>query len=220
MDGEFGHITRCFDLRDTDIAAAMAGRDSARALLAHLSAVSAPDTGVAKVLLVFARMATTACEWLDGDLAVEITGEGASTRVDVATELGGGLRERVLPPIELAAPMDELIRAIERVPHMIAPLVVASKSKTRIVLAATALVRKTSVPPPPIEISAESLFVRVPPPSTPKEGAETPGVPLPVVASSGLPVVGGAAAPKPASTPAAAGGPSDPPPDVDSGWDD
>src|SRR5262249_23227909 len=56
----FAHITRCLDLVDADIAAAIGTREATRALLGHLAARSAPNTGAAKVLLVLARMATTA----------------------------------------------------------------------------------------------------------------------------------------------------------------
>ena len=38
------------------------------------------------------------------------------------SELGGGLRERVLPGFGLNVPLAEFTRAVERVPHMIAPL--------------------------------------------------------------------------------------------------
>ncbi len=198
------HIARCLDVQAQHVVEAVAGRESARALLEHLARVSAPDTGAAKVLLVFARMSTTACDWLDGDLTVDLAAEGAATRVDVTTDLGGGLRERVFPPLVLQAPLVEFTRAIERVPHMVAPLVVRASTTKRVVLAATALVRKTSIPPAPIEIAPEHLFVRVPP--APPPGA----VPLPRDEPS-LPVVT-------AATPAAVS--SVPPKDVDSGWDD
>jgi hypothetical protein len=86
MPGELAHISRCLDLQEQDIVEAIGARDRTRALLAHLEGLSAPNTGVAKVLLVFARMATTACDWIDGDLTIDLAAQGDATRVDAATE--------------------------------------------------------------------------------------------------------------------------------------
>jgi hypothetical protein len=202
MSGTWSHLARCLDLQEDDVARAIGTGASTRELLAHLAAISAPDTGVAKVMLVFARMATTACEWLDGGLRVELTADGKATRVDLTTDLGGGLLERALPAVVLQAPLVEFTRAIERVPRMVAPLQVASRGGKHLVLTASALVRKTSAPPPPIEIAAESLFVRAPAPlPASRVHPESIGV-LPTVDPRG-----------PAS--------EQPAPDtVDGGWDD
>jgi hypothetical protein len=209
MPGELDHIARCMDLGEADIVQAIVDRAHTKALLAHLAARSAPNTGVAKVLLVLARMATTACDWIDGDLVIDVAGTGATTQVDVATALGGGLRERVFATLTFQAPIEEFARAIERVPHMVAPLRIGARTAQRIALGATEGVRRTSLPPPPIEIAAESLFVRVGSPPVPqgRDMEEPPGS-LPVVL---------AAAPVKSVTPRAL---SDAPPDVDSGWDD
>ncbi|HEY8040236.1 MAG TPA: hypothetical protein VIF15_10610 [Polyangiaceae bacterium] len=192
------HIARCLDLREKDIADAVATRDATRTLLARLAEVSAPDTGAAKVLLVLARMATTACGWIDGDLFIDLQAEGDATVVDVGTELGGGLRERLLSPFTLDAPLAEFTRAVDRVPHLVAPLRLRGKSARRMTLSATELVRRTSIPPPPIEIAVDSLFVRIEAPPLPTEG-DAPALP----------------------TIEAAPVPSDPPlNELDRGWDD
>jgi hypothetical protein len=206
----FSHIERCLDLQERDIALAIASGDSTRALLARLASLSAPDTGCAKVLLLFARMATNACTWLDGDLVIELVAKGDATSVEAVTDLGGGLRERALPVSTMRAPLSEFTRAIDRVPHMIAPLSIRAKSPNRIVLAATATVRRTTIPPEPFEISADSLFIRVTTAAVPKEHGAPEGSPAP------LPVVtrGEAAAP---ATRGASDTPSN---DVDRGWDD
>jgi len=210
MAGELVHIARGMDLTEADIVGAIVDRVHTKALLTHLAACSAPNTGVAKALLVLARMATTACDWLDGDLIIDVVAVDEATRVDVNTELGGGLRERVFAPLVFRAPLEEFARAIERVPHMIAPLRIGTKTPQRISLGASQGVRRTSLPPPPIEIAPENLFVRIAPPRMPRapELDEPPG---------SLPVV--LAAP-PAAKSAAPGALTDPPPDVDSGWDD
>lgn len=86
----FSHIERCLDLQEQDIVEAIPSGAPTRALLARLSSLSAPNTGCAKVLLVFARMATTACGWIDGDLVIELVAKGDTTVVEAATDLGGG----------------------------------------------------------------------------------------------------------------------------------
>ena len=183
MSDQWGHIARCMDLREEDIAQSIAARQSAGDILAHLAKVSAPNTGAAKVLLVLARMATTGCDWIDGDLRIELTANADGTVVDVSTDLGGGLFERVLHPITFKAPLEEFSRAIDRVPRMVAPLIIRARTERRMILSATAAIRRTSAPPPPIEISAENLFVRAPAPAAPPQLLATDQAPLPVVSS-------------------------------------
>jgi len=211
MTGELAHIARCMDLNEADIVRAIASREPTKALLARLAARSAPNTGAAKALLVLARMATTACDWIDGDLIIELVEVDGATRIDVATDLGGGLRERVFQPLVFEAPLEEFTRAIERVARMVAPLRLGAKTPQRITLVASATVRRTSLPPPPIEIAPESLFVHPGSPAVPDAGD---GEPLP----ASLPVI--VVAP-PAAKPEVARGASDlPPNELDSGWDD
>ena len=163
MSGVFGLIGLCLELQEVHIAHAMVGREETKDLLDRLARVSAPNTGVAKVLLVYARLATTACEWIDGDLAIDLVDDRGGTRIEASTELGGGLRERLLAPLRFEAPLAEFSRAITRVPHMIAPLEVCALTPGRIRLSATAIVRRTTIPPPFVAIAAESLFVFAPP---------------------------------------------------------
>jgi len=193
MSGGFAHIERCIELQEQDVASAIRGRDETRALLERLAHVSRPNTGTAKVLLVYARMATTACDWIDGDLCVDIAPAegGEATAIEVCTELGGGLRERTFSPMAFRAPLVEFVRAIERVPHLIAPLAVRTSTARGVTLSAGAVLRRTTAPPPPVSISPESLFVRPPPAARVPPGPPTP------VAISDLP-----------------------PADVDAGWDD
>ncbi len=149
MTEEFAHLVRCLDVREKDVGEAVVSRETTKALVSHLAARSAPNTGVAKVLLVFARMATTACDWIDGDLLVELVGDDQVTVIEVLTELGGGLRERLFAPTSFRAPLAEFSRAIERVPHLVAPLAIRSATARRISLSASASVRRTTFPPPP-----------------------------------------------------------------------
>ncbi|MDP9034564.1 MAG: hypothetical protein M3O50_07130, partial [Myxococcota bacterium] len=158
MNGPFTHITQSMDLDERDVAMAVDARDTTRALLIRLATVAAPDSGVAKVLLVFARMGTTACHWMKGDLCVELVSDEQMTVIEVATELGGGLRERVFPPLPFRAPLAEFAHAIDSAPAIVAPLTVRAKSDRRITLAASNAVRGSTIPPPPIEIARESLI--------------------------------------------------------------
>jgi hypothetical protein len=169
MSGKFEHIARCMDLQEHDLIEAIDARGKTKALLAHLAAVSSPDTGAAKVLLVLSRMATTACSWIDGDLCVDLLADADTTVIEVATELGGGLRERLLSPMSFRAPIAEFVRAIDRVPHLVAPLSIRAKSPRRVSLTATEALRRTTLPPPPIEIASDSLFEPAPPPEAPQE---------------------------------------------------
>ena len=70
MSGAAPTIARCLDLNEDHLAEALLGRAQTRALLERMASVSSPNTGAAKVLLVYARLATTACDWIDGDLGV------------------------------------------------------------------------------------------------------------------------------------------------------
>jgi hypothetical protein len=191
MGEPFAHITRCLELQEQDVTEALRSRGETKALLAHLAAISAPNTGAAKALIVLSRMATTACDWIDGDLSIDVYGNPDGAVIEIGTELGGGLRERLFAPLSFRAPIQEFTRAIERVPHMIQPLVIRAKSARRISLSATEALRRTTAPPPPIAISSESLFVHATSPAVPKEAN--------------------------AGTPEAGSSPSD---DVDTGWDD
>jgi hypothetical protein len=172
MNGEFGSIARCLELQESHIVDAVATRDDTRALLTRLAEVSAPNSGSAKALLVYARLATTACDWLDGDLAIDLVADGPQTIVEASTELGGGMRERLFPPVVFDTPLEEFARAIGRVPHLIRPLSARSTTARRIRLSALATMRRTTAPPPPVAIAPESFFV-----------AAAPGIPSAEAAS-------------------------------------
>jgi len=204
MSGDFAHIARCLDLQDQDVVEAVATRDATKALLAHLSTLSAPNTGVAKVLLLFARMATTACDWIEGGLAIDLVGDADVTVIETSTELGGGLRERLFAPPAFKAPLAEFVRAIDRVPHMVAPLVIRSKRARRIRLSVTEAIRRSTVAPPMVEIATNSLFMGVSAPLVPKDAEEiAPALPFPVIEVKGRAEKPGRRALRPSKPPAA-----------------
>ncbi len=143
----FADLERCADLSEEDVAAAVSDRASLRALMERMAAIARPDEGASRLLAVFGRMATTACDWLDGDLRIELVGDATTTVIDVLTDLGGGLRERAVPSAVLGVSLGELISAIERAPELVRPLTITMRTERRVVLSASAEVRRSSLPP-------------------------------------------------------------------------
>jgi hypothetical protein len=68
------------------------------------------------------------------------------------------MRERILPAFEYGVPLEELTRAVERVPDRIRPLTLLARTAKSLTLGVTAAVRQTSLPPPPIKIAEDSFF--------------------------------------------------------------
>jgi hypothetical protein len=154
----FGHLERCGDLAEEDIVRAASSRAECGALLARMAEVSAPATGAAASLSVFAVLASTACDWLDGDLVVELYEEEDVTVARVMTELGDGMRERVLPPVKFKAPLAEWAAAIDRNPDIVGGLTVQKVSWRRMQLRAAEVVRRSTLPPK-IQISDASIWI-------------------------------------------------------------
>ncbi len=111
---------RCIDLKRAHIEAGIVTKEDCGALLDHLAYIAEPSTGAPTMLLVFARMATTACVWLDGDLRIELRRDRETIWIDAMTELGGGMGERVFPSIAVHVPFDEFLGAVERLPRLCA----------------------------------------------------------------------------------------------------
>ncbi len=152
----FATLKRCMDISQRDIDDSMESRDAIKELLDAASAVSRPADGAPRVLLVFAQMAGGACEWLDGELRVELVEADDVTVIECMTDLGGGYRERVFPPIVMRAPIEEFRRA-STVPEMIAPLIVKSSRDRRFVLVAEPQAEAPSMMAPAVEIGKENL---------------------------------------------------------------
>ena len=175
---DHSRIKRVIDVTDDEIAEAVEDREATRALLAHLAKVSQPRSGCSKVLLVFGRMATAACEWLDGGLRVEVVEDGSDSVVESYLDLGGNMRERLFPPMRFKAPYREFTDALERAGHLIAPLAVVAQSSGRVAVSVTVSVRMSSLPPPPVAIADESLFNAPAAPRAPSIDMKTPAAPL------------------------------------------
>ncbi len=156
----YAHIKRCLELADRDIASAVADRRMAKALLDQLAKVSRPGDGAPKLLLVFARLAGAEVDWIDGALRVEMVGDVDVTVVEVLSELGLGMHERVFPSFKMSVPLEEFARAVERVPHMVAPLAIASSTGRRLVLTAASEEEEEEGAAGAVSIDDESLYVR------------------------------------------------------------
>src|ERR1700729_1563272 len=156
----FAHIKRCLELSDRDVASAIADRRMAKALLDQLAKVSRPGDGAPKLLLVFAKMAAAEVDWIDGGLRGEMVGEAGVTVVEVLSELGLGMRERVFASFKMGVPLEEFARAVERVPHMIAPLAISSSTNGRLVLSAAGdeEAEEEAASAAPVSIDDDSLY--------------------------------------------------------------
>ncbi len=165
---DFASLTRCAEISDEVVSAAVLSHDAMKSLLARAAEIAQPMEGAARVLVALARMATTACTWLEGDLVVEIVGDDEVAVVSVMAELGGGMRERVFPTFALHVSIDEFVRAVRLVPRMVLPLRMQQHAG-RLVFSATEAVRHSTRPPPAIEVEEDFLSIEVTAPeSAPK----------------------------------------------------
>jgi hypothetical protein len=133
---DWASLRSCQDLTDAQISEVIESRDDVRVLLEHLAIVARPGQGGPRVLLLFARLATPECDWLEGALQVVLKGDGQGTAIESYAEIGAGLRERVVPRVVLPVPVDEFLDVIARFPHLIAPLAVFEASGSHAVLGA------------------------------------------------------------------------------------
>ncbi|MBX3192049.1 MAG: hypothetical protein KF819_33975 [Labilithrix sp.] len=171
----FSNLQHCMEIRGAQIVEAAGSSESMTSLLARFTQIAAPGRGAPIILAALARLATTACDWIDGELRIEVSGDDASTKIVVSSSIGAGFREKLFPDTVLRVPFSEFSRGIARAPKVIAPLTVKESGK-RIVLTASAEVRKTSLPPPMVQIDPSS-FMEVPKLAVPKTPPDTVGLP-------------------------------------------
>ncbi len=158
---DWSDIERCIDLKRADIAEAMEARADCAELLKHLATISRPSTGAPLVLLLFARMATPECAWLDGGLHVDAIGEGEKTTFDVLQDLGVGMGERLFPRCTMHAPLTEFARALRRIPAMAGPLEIQAAPNRLLLTVSSAERSRASAPPHPTR--AQSSLLLTPP---------------------------------------------------------
>jgi hypothetical protein len=159
-DRPFAHVVRCLDLKRRDVEEAFQSREACRALLTQFTAIARPHTGAPLLLHLFTRLARGDCEWLDGTLRVELTGDADVTVVELLTELGAGLRERVFSPVALRVPLAEFVEATVRRPQLILPLV-AKRSVRKLALRVGA---DASVLPEGSIAIDDDCMIQIPPP--------------------------------------------------------
>lgn len=177
MGADFSSLEQCKQLREVHIAEAAKSSDAMRALLKRFAEIAAPGKGAPVIVAALARLGTTACGWIDGELRVEISGDAAKTTIAVASSLGAGFHEKVFPDTTMPVPFEEFRRGVQRAPKLLDPLVVLRNDERLLVLAAAAEVRMSTAPPNQIDPS--SMFKLPAPPSTPSLPMEPPAVALP-----------------------------------------
>ncbi len=150
--GDFSVLASCAELSAEQAEAAARSADDLKALLARCVEIARPGDGCPKVLMALARAATKA--WLEAELRVELAGDDAHTTLALIYDHGFGIRERMMPPVQLAAGFDEFQRAIRLAPKLVEPLQV-EEEEGKLVL--TQRTRVTSAPPPPIKIDEASM---------------------------------------------------------------
>ena len=114
MATRYASLARCPDVPERDVIAALISREECAALLTRIADMPSAKTAARALLALIGRLATPACAWLEGDLAVELFEEEGATKVRIMSEIGAGLRERVLPVATIAQPVAELVVAFER----------------------------------------------------------------------------------------------------------
>jgi hypothetical protein len=173
---DWSDLKRCIDLTEAQCARAAASPAAMHGLLSRAAEIARPEQGAAKVLLALARLATAQCRWVEGTLRVEITVDGAGSALSVIFDLGGGVREKAFPTTRLQVPVVEFTRAVRRVPHLVAPLVVTHK-QGMLVLSASPAARQASLAPPIYEIDDQSLRRSLMPPPRRSSAAPAKGAP-------------------------------------------
>lgn len=156
MAVDFSALESCKQLREVHIAQAAISSDAMHALLKRFAELAGPNKGAPVIVAALARLGTTACEWIDGDVRIEISGDATRTVIAVSRSLGAGFAEKVFPDTVLPVPLDEFKRGVQRAPRLLEPLTVLENDRV-IVLAVAAEVRRSTNPPPNDEIDPSSL---------------------------------------------------------------
>lgn len=161
-------LQSCAELSKAHIDGAMATRVQARALLAHLAAISKPRGGAPKILLLFAAMAAATRSWVGKGFRVELRKSDAVTLVDCTVEAKVGGRERLFPSFVLNAPLDEFAKAADRAAAKLTPLVLDFASTDQVILVAASSrvsVEPVAVPPLAPVTSLAEMAKDLPPPA-------------------------------------------------------
>ncbi|MGZ5967011.1 MAG: hypothetical protein ACXWP4_05040 [Polyangiales bacterium] len=205
---DYGKIKSCRDITEDQIAEAIESREDTRALLEHAAKIGTPRTGGARVLLLFARMASPSCDWLDGALRVEISSSNDkpdSSNIEAFAEIGAGLKERIFPVIAINVPIEEFVIAVKKFPKAIAPLAFFRPTPRRVVLTAGEVEKIEKLEKPSSAPPAPARRVKTPVPLSlgdlPTVGSGPKSVPPPPAAAHLSEVVMSASQPAPPRIP-------------------
>lgn len=218
---DYSTLKTCREITDDCIQEAAESREDMRALFERAVAIAAPRAAGARLLLIFAKMASPACDWVEGALRVELTADADHadhTVIESFAEIGAGLKERVFGKQRVHVPLAEFEAAIKKFPQAIAPL--TSESRVgKLVLSAPEAEKGVEVAAKPV-VAIDATDI-------PAVGGPRPLAKLKLRKS---PIAKGAteiAAPKRPAATRPAKPPSKPPSkppakpeDVDKGWDE
>lgn len=197
-------IQHCRDITDDRINEAIESREDARALFERAAEVAKPREAGARILLLFAKLASPDCDWLEGALRVELTADGDKTVIESLVDIGAGLKERVFPKRTVDVPLTEFLAAIKKFPTAIAPLTAESSHAGRLLLVAGEVEKhyddeeETKKPVPLTMADLPAIGKKPatqPPPGTGHSTATVvgaPAAPLPLMKTALAPPVAGA----------------------------
>lgn len=116
---------------------------------------------VTTLLALFSQLGSPHCLWLEGDLAVELFEEDDGVRVRVLEEVGGGMRERVLPAVTLRMSLSVVLAEVYETPELLGDLRVEPVSSRCAMLLLRS--EEEELPSSIFEISETCLSVPPPP---------------------------------------------------------
>jgi hypothetical protein len=140
---DLSKLKSCLDVGNEQIAQALAAarslsdpspREKSLALLAKMVEIAAPNSGVPRMLVLFAAMARR--DWIEGDLMVRLIGDAELTVVELLID-DGASRERIAGPLRVDVPLEEFRAAIAQNSAQLASLTSVENSPRRVVLRGT-----------------------------------------------------------------------------------
>jgi hypothetical protein len=126
----YAHIRSGLELEDAMIEGSLDTREDVKLLLDHLAEIAKPASGAPRALEVFAKLATPACEWLEGGLILELQGTARGTSIASYVAIAGDLRERLFRPIVFPVDFAEFAMTAVKQAFTIAPLVVSQQASS------------------------------------------------------------------------------------------
>ena len=159
----FERIAKSSDLTSDVVTDAVRSPGELKRLLQRIAEIAGPEQGWTRIYRVIAKVAMV--EWLEGELQVDFVGDVTSTTLSFYSVLGIGIRERLVPPVTLAVPIDEFQRAVVLQPESIAPLR-ARQGLNRLTLSLGTSVRDRDIPEFELEEQAlgDGERITAPPP--------------------------------------------------------